>query len=76
MTPSQTFDGGFKPFNRQGIATHSSPLLKASFEATAAVLSDATLYGDYDNLTTPSGNIVIGRPAMTGTGTFDIVLPL
>jgi len=27
-----------------------------------------TLYGDFDDLTTPSGNIVLGRPNLTGTG--------
>ncbi|KAH8830398.1 hypothetical protein DL96DRAFT_1495292 [Flagelloscypha sp. PMI_526] len=69
-----TFDGGYKPFNRKGISTHSSPLLKASFETTAAFLSEATLSGDFDDLTSPSGNIVLGRPNKTGTGVFDIVM--
>ncbi|KAF4619599.1 hypothetical protein D9613_005174 [Agrocybe pediades] len=70
-----TFDGGYKPFNRKGISTNPSPLLKASYETTAAFLSDATLFGDFDDLTTPSGNIVLGRPSATGTGVFDIVMP-
>ncbi|KAG6842007.1 hypothetical protein C0991_003533 [Blastosporella zonata] len=69
-----TFDGGYKPFNRKGISTNPSPLLKASYETTAAFLSDATLYGDFDDLTTPSGNIVMGRPNLTGTGVFDVVM--
>ncbi|KAF9491362.1 beta and beta-prime subunits of DNA dependent RNA-polymerase [Pleurotus eryngii] len=69
-----TFDGGYKPFNRSGISTNASPLLKASYETTAAFLSDATLYGDYDDLSTPSGNIVLGRPNFTGTGVFDVVM--
>ena len=73
---TQTFDGGYKPFNRTGIATHSSPLLKASYETTATFISDATLYGDFDNLTTPSGNIVLGRPTQSGTGIFDLVTQL
>jgi len=68
-----TFDGGYKPFNRKGISTNSSPLLKASYETTAAFLSDATLHGDFDDLTSPSGNIVMGRPSMCGTGAFDVV---
>ncbi|KAJ7648491.1 hypothetical protein B0H17DRAFT_1172276 [Mycena rosella] len=71
-----TFDGGYKPFNRQGIASNPSPLLKASYEMTAAFLSDATLYGDFDDLTTPSGNIVLGRPSLSGTGVFDVVMPV
>ncbi|KAG6813000.1 hypothetical protein H0H92_014931 [Tricholoma furcatifolium] len=62
-----TFDGGYKPFNRKGIATNSSPLLKASYETTAAFLSEATLFGDFDDLTSPSGSIVMGRPNQTGT---------
>lgn len=72
----QTFEGGYKPFNRKGISTSPSPLLKASYETTAAFLSDATLYGDFDDLTTPSGNIVLGRPNLTGTGVFDIIMPV
>lgn len=72
----QTFDGGYKPFNRKGISTNPSPLLKASYETTAAFLSDATLHGDFDDLTTPSGNIVMGRLSHTGTGVFDIVMPV
>ena len=69
-----TFDGGYRPFNRRGLSTNPSPLLKASFETTAAFLSDATLFGDFDDLTTPSGNIVLGRPNATGTGVFDVVM--
>lgn len=71
----KTFDGGYKPFNRKGISTNPSPFLKASYETTAAFLSDATLFGDFDDLSTPSGNIVLGRPSATGTGAFDIVMP-
>jgi len=71
-----TFDGGFKPFNRKGISTNSSPLLKASFETTASFISDAALYGDFDDLTTPSGSIVLGRPSTSGTSAFDIVMPV
>ncbi|KAF8753807.1 DNA-directed RNA polymerase subunit beta' [Rhizoctonia solani] len=71
-----TFDGGYKPFNRRGISTHSSTLLKASYETTAAFLSDATLHGDFDDLTSPSGNIVLGRPIQTGTGIFSIGVPM
>nr|AIE40066.1 RNA polymerase subunit 2 [Wolfiporia cocos] len=70
-----TFEGGYKPFNRKGISVNPSPLLKASYETTAAFLSDATLHGDFDDLTTPSGNIVMGRLNLTGTGVFDIVTP-
>jgi len=73
LTMSQTFEGGYKPFNRRGISTNPSPLLKASYETTAAFLSDAALHGDFDDLTTPSGNIVLGRLSRAGTGVFDVV---
>lgn len=72
LVRTQTHEGGYKPFNRTGIATKSSPLLKASFETTAVFLSDATLHGDFDDLSSPSGNIVAGVPMKTGTGSFDI----
>lgn len=68
----QTYDGGYKPFNRKGISSNPSALLKASYETTAAFLSDATLYGDFDDLSTPSGSIVLGLPNKTGTGIFDL----
>lgn len=76
LTIRQTFDGGYKPFNRMGLSSNPSPLLKASYETTAAFLSDATLYGDFDDLTTPSGNVVLGRPNLTGTGVFDVIMPV
>lgn len=68
----QTHEGGFKPFNRTGIASKSSPLLKASFETTAAFLSEATLHGDFDDLRSPSASLVIGAPSKSGTGVFDL----
>ncbi|CAL1701179.1 unnamed protein product [Somion occarium] len=71
-----TFDGGYRPFNRTGISGNPSPLLKASFETTASFLSEATLHGDFDDLRSPSGNIVVGRLNLTGTGVFDVVLPV
>ncbi|KAG6378763.1 hypothetical protein JVT61DRAFT_13036 [Boletus reticuloceps] len=71
-----TFDGGYKPFNRKGLSANPSPLLKASYETTAAFLSEASLFGDFDDLSTPSSNIVMGRPNLTGTGVFDVVMPI
>jgi hypothetical protein len=71
---AKTFEGGYKPFNRKGISTNSSPLLKASFETTTAFLMDAALYGDFDDLRSPSGRIVLGQPSLTGTGIFDVMM--
>ncbi|KAK6908242.1 hypothetical protein I203_102243 [Kwoniella mangroviensis CBS 8507] len=70
-----THAGGYRPFNRTGIAAKSSPLLKASFETTVAFLSEATLHGDFDDLTSPAAKIVMGKPSSSGTGSFDIRAP-
>ena len=72
----QTANGGFRPFNRSGIADSSSPLLKASFEMTMTFIGDAVLHGEHDNLSTPSGSIVVGRPIQSGTGTPIIQMPI
>ncbi|KAL7423169.1 hypothetical protein Q5752_002469 [Cryptotrichosporon argae] len=70
-----THAGAYRPFNRTGIAAKSSPLLKASFETTVAFLSEATLHGDFDDLSSPAARIVMGRPSANGTGSFDIRAP-
>ncbi|CAK9780803.1 beta and beta-prime subunits of DNA dependent RNA-polymerase [Cutaneotrichosporon oleaginosum] len=70
-----THAGGYSPFNRTGISQKSSPLLKASFETTVAFLSDATLHGDFDDLTSPAARIVLGKPSGSGTGAFDVRAP-
>ncbi|CAO1615426.1 unnamed protein product [Parajaminaea phylloscopi] len=72
----QTADGGFRPFNRQGISSSPSPLLKASFEMTMAFLGAAALHGEEDPLDGPSSKLVVGRPVPVGTGTMDVRLPL
>ncbi|KAL4399092.1 DNA-directed 5'-3' RNA polymerase [Malassezia pachydermatis] len=72
----QTAFGDFRPFSRGGLADAPSPLLKASFEMTMAFLSGAALFQESDNLSTPSSNLVIGRPVTTGTGATTIHMPL
>ena len=76
MTASQTSEGGYKPFNRTGLANSPSPFLKASFETTATFVSDAALYGDYEDLSSPSASVVMGKPALPGTGSFAVCSPL
>jgi DNA-directed RNA polymerase I subunit RPA1 len=70
----QTSEGRYKPFNRSGLANNVSPFLKASYETTATILTDATIFGDFDNLLNPSASIVLGQPPMTGTNSFDILV--
>lgn len=41
-----------------------------------AFLSEATLHGDFDDLKSPSSNIVMGKPSVNGTAVFDILTPV
>eukprot|EP00792_Barthelona_sp_PAP020_P007080 TRINITY_DN3101_c1_g5_i2.p1 TRINITY_DN3101_c1_g5~~TRINITY_DN3101_c1_g5_i2.p1 ORF type:complete len:1531 (+),score=458.12 TRINITY_DN3101_c1_g5_i2:3277-7869(+) len=71
-----TFNGEFNPFNRQGIAVHSSPLLKMSFETTCNFLKSAAQGQEMDDMKTPAARITVGEPVKVGTGAFDILQPL
>ncbi|KAI1636743.1 DNA-directed RNA polymerase-like protein [Biscogniauxia mediterranea] len=68
-----TRNGGFTPFNRNGLKGNVSPFTKMSFETTLAFLKDAVLDGDWDDLATPSSRIVMGRLGKIGTGAFDVL---
>ncbi|KAM0755051.1 DNA-directed RNA polymerase [Meredithblackwellia eburnea MCA 4105] len=67
-----TCEGGYKPFNRTGLSNNTSPFLKASFETTSAFVAEAALHGDFDDLGSPSSNIVLGKIPKSGTGVFDL----
>ncbi|KDE04774.1 hypothetical protein MVLG_04828 [Microbotryum lychnidis-dioicae p1A1 Lamole] len=69
-----TSEGQYKPFNRTGLSNNSSPFLKASFETTANFVAEAALLGDFDDLGTPSANIVLGKAPVSGTGVFDVAI--
>ncbi|PKS09666.1 hypothetical protein jhhlp_004286 [Lomentospora prolificans] len=68
-----TRNGEFTPFNRLGLAGNVSPFTKMSFETTVAFLRDALIEGDWDDLTTPSARIVVGKLGRVGTGAFDVL---
>ena len=68
-----TADGGYKAMNRLGMESSSSPFLQMSFETTAHFLKQAAMANDSDTLSSPSGNIVMGRPVLHGTGAFDLL---
>ncbi|KAI0014813.1 beta and beta-prime subunits of DNA dependent RNA-polymerase [Xylariomycetidae sp. FL0641] len=68
-----TRNGSFCPFNRNGLKGNVSPFTKMSFETTLSFLKDAVLDGDWDDLTTPSSRIVMGRLGKIGTGAFDVL---
>ncbi|GIX62910.1 DNA-directed RNA polymerase [Babesia caballi] len=63
-----TNKGDLRTFNRYGMARHSSPLLQMSFESTMKFIMDACERGGYDNLGTPAGAIIAGRPIRLGGG--------
>ncbi|TVY19931.1 DNA-directed RNA polymerase I subunit rpa1 [Lachnellula arida] len=68
-----TKGGGFNPFNRSGLRGSVSPFMKMSFETTVGFLADAVTDGDWDDLSSPSSRIVIGRMSKVGTGAFDVL---
>jgi DNA-directed RNA polymerase I subunit RPA1 len=68
-----TQGGGFVPFNRYGIASSTSPLLKMSFETTVGFLRDAAIERDWDDLSNPSARLVMGKLSGVGTGSFDVL---
>ncbi|KAI0900380.1 beta and beta-prime subunits of DNA dependent RNA-polymerase [Annulohypoxylon nitens] len=68
-----TRNGSFTPFNRNGLKGNVSPFTKMSFETTLSFLKDAILDGDWDDLSTPSSRIVMGRLGKIGTGAFDVL---
>lgn len=63
-----TNKGDIRTFNRYGMARHSSPLLQMSFESTMKFIIDACERGGFDNLGTPAGAIIAGKPIMLGGG--------
>ena len=69
-----TFDGGFRPMNRGGMADCSSSFLQMSFETTAGFMISAALDNTTDKMNSPSANIVVGRPIRHGTGAFDCLI--
>lgn len=71
-----TYDGQYKPFNRIGMETNSSPLQQMSFETTIHFLKRAAIAGDLDTLASPSACLVTGRVVRGGTGSFDLLQKL
>jgi len=71
-----TFEGGLKAFSRMGMRTGVSPLQKMSFETTMQFLTEATVQGDYDSVSSPSARLVFGIPVGVGTGSFEVRVDL
>jgi DNA-directed RNA polymerase I subunit RPA1 len=71
-----TAEGSLRPFNRMGIDSNASPFLKMSFETCTQFLTQATMDGDCDTLSSPSARIVLGKVVENGTGSFDLLQPV
>ncbi|XP_033920786.1 DNA-directed RNA polymerase I subunit RPA1 [Melopsittacus undulatus] len=70
------FEGFYKPLNRYGIQSNSSPLQQMTFETSYKFLKEATMMGAYDELRSPSACLVVGKVVKGGTGLFDLKQPL
>ncbi|KFP11170.1 DNA-directed RNA polymerase I subunit RPA1, partial [Egretta garzetta] len=70
------FEGSYKPLNRFGIQSNSSPLQQMTFETSYKFLKEATMMGAHDELRSPSACLVVGKVVKGGTGLFDLKQPL
>ena len=70
-----TFDGTYmyKPFNRFGMETNSSPFQQMNFETTMKFLRTATIQ---EEVQSPSSCLVTGRVVHGGTGAFELLQKL
>ncbi|XP_034857021.1 DNA-directed RNA polymerase I subunit RPA1 isoform X2 [Mirounga leonina] len=70
------FEGVYKPLNRFGIRSNSSPLQQMTFETSFQFLKQATMLGSHDELRSPSACLVVGKVVRGGTGLFELKQPL
>ncbi|CCH61247.1 hypothetical protein TBLA_0E01930 [Henningerozyma blattae CBS 6284] len=68
-----TRQGTYLAFNRQGMETSTSSLMKMSYETTCQFLTKAVLDNEHEELNSPSARIVLGKLNNVGTGSFDIL---
>lgn len=68
-----TQEGGYRPFNRNGLSTNTSFLQKASFETTTKILCENAVAGMHDYLHSPSARLVVGRVIEAGTGSHSVL---
>ncbi|KAM6179358.1 DNA-directed RNA polymerase I subunit RPA1 isoform 2-T2 [Erethizon dorsatum] len=70
------FEGVYKPLNRFGIRSSSSPLQQMTFETSFQFLKQATMMGSHDELKSPSACLMVGKVVKGGTGLFELKQPL
>ena len=70
-----TSTGKLISINRQGVNSGDiGPLAKCSFENTTDELIKASIFGEIDNLTGVSSNIMMGQKINAGTNNSEILL--
>jgi DNA-directed RNA polymerase II subunit RPB1 len=75
LCDTMTCKGFLTAINKQGITKGDiGPLAKCSFEDTTGQLIKAGIFGEKDNLTGVSSNIMLGQTIPSGTGFTDILL--
>ncbi|XP_068131545.1 DNA-directed RNA polymerase I subunit RPA1 [Hyperolius riggenbachi] len=70
------FEGVYRPLNRYGMQSCSSPFQQMTFETGYKFLKDATMTGAKDDLRSPSACLVVGKVVKGGTGLFDLKQPM
>lgn len=68
-----TRQGNYLAFNRQGMESSTSSLMKMSYETTCQFLTKAVLDNEHEELKSPSAKIVMGKLNGVGTGSFDLL---
>ncbi|CAN2388405.1 negative regulation of protein localization to nucleolus [Pristimantis euphronides] len=76
VTDYMCFEGVYRPLNRYGIQSSSSPLQQMTFETSYKFLKDATVNGAKESLQSPSACLVVGKVVKGGTGLFDLKQPM
>ena len=75
LCDTMTSKGFITAINRQGINRGDiGPLAKCSFEDTTDQLIKASVFGEKDNLSGVSSNIMLGNNIPSGTGYCDVFL--
>ncbi len=74
VADTMTVDGELKAIGRYGIAGEKgSVLARASFEVTVRHLTEASIHGEVDNLTSTVENVIVNQAVPVGTGMYDVV---
>jgi len=75
LVDMMTTKGVLVPIDRNGMKlTDVGPLAKCSFEEADQQLYKAAIYGETDNITGVSSNIILGQAPPCGTGTVNVSL--